>query len=111
MSQPWTRHPALASAWRNDRVVRSWATKPGMTSAGGPSAGPRLLVEANTRHIRGNNHAASPTRRRSDGGRSSPCQSTLEEFPPHELLHRRGEPHPPVSRLVILEQGHEDPWA
>src|SRR5205823_7965727 len=60
---------------------------------------------------RGNSHAASRRRRRSDGGRSSPCQSTLEEFPPHKLLNSPGQLNPPVGGLVVLEQGYEDPGA
>ena len=36
-----TRHPAAASARRSSIVVRSLAMKPGMTSAGAPSTGPR----------------------------------------------------------------------
>ena len=38
-----TRQPPPASARRNSIVVRSLAMKPGMTSAGGPSPGPRGL--------------------------------------------------------------------
>src|SRR5437868_8039257 len=111
MSHPWTRHPASASALRSAAVVRSLATKPGMTRAGGPFGGPTGRIEPKARHIRGNSHAASRRRRRSDGGRSSPCQSTLEEFPPHQLLDSPGQLDPPVGRLVVLEQGYEDPGA
>src|SRR5436190_1726083 len=109
ISQPCTRQPSAASARRSARVARSCATKPGITSAGGPSTGPMGFVEPNRRHIRGRIHAASPRRKRSGGGRSSPCQSALEIFAPHQLLQRPRQLHPSVLGLMVLDQRDEDP--
>src|SRR6185369_13411787 len=81
-----------------------------MTSAGGPSWGPRGLVDPKNRHMRGKSHAASPSRSRSAGGRSSPVHVTLEELAAHQLLHRFGKADAPIRRLVVLEKRDEDPW-
>ena len=63
-------------------VVRSWATKPGMTSAGGPSAGPSGRSSRTRATCAA---AARPPHRaasRSGGGRSSPSHFMLRETRP-----------------------------
>ena len=111
MSQPWTRQPASASALRSAIVVRSVAMKPGMTSAGGPSSGPRGPRWPKPCQKRGEQPGEfvqpPPAGRR-----------PVVAFPkfrgilaPHQLLQRLGQPHPPVLGLVVLEQRHEDPRA
>ena len=106
----WTRQPAAASAWRNSIVVRSVATKPGMTSAGGPSSGPRGPVWPETAPQRARRasrlRAAARHRRRRD--RPGPLREILR---PHQLLQRLGQAHAAVLGLVIFQQRNEDPRA
>ena len=70
-SQGCARQPARASARRSSIVVRSVARKPGMTSAGGPSSGPRGPSGPRPDSKRGRCQATSRTRPQPDGARSS----------------------------------------
>ena len=83
--------------------------KPGMTSAGGPSSGPRgpkwPKPRQNARQMRRGFVDPLQAPRRAVVGVD--CLDS-EELASHQRLQRRRQPHPPVLGLVVLEQRHED---
>ena len=94
-------------------VVRSLAMKPGMTSAGGPSSGPRgprsAEAAAHPRQQEQPPRAAASSRA---AARSSPRTHRSEKLSaPISGRSACGQPDAAVLGLVVLQQRHQDPRA